>query len=103
MKILTANRLLDGEAVWFTAAGHWAETIDGSEIARDAEGEARLEAIGKAAFLRNEVLDVALVDVALEEDGRIVPTRLRERIRAAGPSTRGDVGKQARPAVSQAA
>jgi hypothetical protein len=101
-KILTANRLVDGEAVWYVG-GAWAETIDGAEIADDKEGEERLEAIGKAAFLRNEVLDVALVDVALEEDGRIVPTRLRERIRAAGPSTRGDVGKQARRGVSQAA
>jgi hypothetical protein len=36
-------------------------------------------------------------------DGRIVPQRLRERIRAAGPTNRVDLGKQARPGESQAA
>ncbi len=96
MKILTANRLTDGEAVWFTANHGWAETITNSEIARDKEAEARLEAIGNAAYLDNEVVDVNLIDVNLV-CGEIVPTRLRERIRAAGPTNRNDLGKQARP------
>jgi hypothetical protein len=96
MKILTANRLTDGEAVWFTANHGWAETITNSEIARDKEAEARLEAIGNAAYLNNEVVDVNLIDVDLV-CGEIVPTRLRERIRAAGPTNRNDLGKQARP------
>jgi len=94
MKILTANRLTDGEAVWF-AYGDWNEIIDGAEIAVDKEAEARLEAIGKAAFGANRVVDVELVDIALV-DGAIRPLRLRERIRAAGPTIRTDLGKQAR-------
>lgn len=94
MKILTANRLTDGECLWY-AEGGWAETIDDAEIAADKDAEARLEAIGKAAFAENFVLDVAMVDVELV-DGVIRPTRLRERIRAAGPSVRNDLGKQAR-------
>jgi hypothetical protein len=102
MKILTANRLTDGEAVWFAADQSWAETIERSEIARDKAGEDRLEAIGNAACLNNEVVDVSLVDVDLV-DGEIVPSRLRERIRAAGPTNRIDLGKQARPDFSQAA
>ena len=57
---------------------------------------------GRAAFLKNEVVDVALVDIELA-DGAIRPLRLRERIRAAGPTFRSDVGKQARPAVPHAA
>ena len=40
-------------------------------------------------------LDVAMVDIELV-DGVIRPTRLRERIRAAGPTVRNDLGKQAR-------
>ena len=60
MKILTANRLLDGEAVWY-AHGRWAETIEGAEIAADKAGEERLDAVGKAAFAANLVLDVALL------------------------------------------
>jgi hypothetical protein len=101
MKILTANRLTDGEAVWFTGQV-WAETIEGAELAHDKAGEEKLEAIGKAAFLNNEVVDVDLIDVALV-DGVIRPTRLREQIRASGPTNRNDLGKQARPAVPQAA
>ncbi|MBA3449282.1 MAG: DUF2849 domain-containing protein [Pseudaminobacter sp.] len=102
MKILTANRLTDGEAVWFSTGYDWAETIDSSEIASDKAGEEKLEAIGKAAFLDNQVLDVELIDVQLV-DGTILPVRLRERIRASGPTNRNDLGKQARPAISQAA
>jgi len=56
----------------------------------------RLEAIGQAAYRDNTVVDVNLIDVKLV-DGAIHPTRLREQIRAAGPTNRGDLGKQARP------
>jgi len=102
MKILTANRLSDGEAVWLAADHSWAESIDGAEIARDAATEERLERAGKAAYLKNEVVDVNLIDVALV-DGQVSPSRLRERIRAAGPTNRTDLGKQARPAIAVAA
>lgn len=96
MKVLTANRLTDGEAVWYAPSHHWSETLEGAEIARDKTHEEKLEAIGKAAIAANQVVDVDLIDVELV-DGRIVPQRLRERIRAAGPSNRTDLGKQARP------
>jgi hypothetical protein len=102
MKILTANRLTDGEAVWYSADHSWAETIDGAEIARDKAAEEKLEAIGAAAFDRNLVVDVNLIDIDVV-DGEIVPTRLRERIRAVGPTNRNDLGKQARPAIFRAA
>ncbi len=95
MKILTANRLLDGEAVWLTRDHDWAESINVAELARDADAEARLEALGADSVRRNEVVDVNLVDVSLV-DGAIVPVRLRERIRAAGPTNRTDLGKQSR-------
>ena len=102
MKILTANRLSDGEAVWLAADHSWAETIHAAEIARDPAAEEKLSLTGKAAFLKNEVLDVELIDIHLI-DGEIVPVRLRERIRAAGPTNRNDLGKQARPDVLRAA
>lgn len=96
MKVLTANRLGDGEAVWYAPDHRWIESIDGAEVARDKEHEEKLDAVGKAAFAANQVLDVELIDVELV-DGKIVPNRLRERIRAAGPTNRLDHGKQARP------
>jgi hypothetical protein len=102
MKVLTANRLIDGEAVWYSAEQTWSETIIGAEIANDKAAEEKLEAIGKAAFAANFALDIELIDVQLV-DGAIVPIRLRERIRAAGPTNRTDLGKQARPATAHAA
>jgi hypothetical protein len=102
MKILTANRLTDGEAVWFSAEQRWSETIEGADVATDAAGEARLEAIGKASYDNNEVVDVNLIDVQVI-DGAIRPARLREQIRAAGPTNRTDLGKQAKTASAAAA
>ena len=59
--------------------------------------EAAMDAIGKAAFATNFALDVDVIDVQLVDE-KIVPLRLRERIRAAGPTNRTDHGKQARAA-----
>ena len=102
MKILTANRLSDGEAVWLAPDHSWTVAIEAAEIAQDPATQEKLERAGRAALLKNEVVDVNLVDVAIVE-GEIHPLRLRERIRAAGPSNRIDLGKQARPAVAVAA
>jgi len=63
MKILTANRLADGEAVWFSSSRRWIGTIDGADIARDRQEEARLAAIGEAGSSDNEVVDAELVEV----------------------------------------
>jgi len=96
MKVLTANRLIDGEVVWFGTGEAWIELIDGARIARDKIAEEALQMIGKAALAANLVVDVDLIDVELQGH-RIVPTRLRERIRAAGPTNHLHHGKQARP------
>ncbi|MEO3386873.1 DUF2849 domain-containing protein [Mesorhizobium sp. CAU 1741] len=102
MKILTANRLTDGEAVWLAPDHSWATSIEAADVAQDTATEEKLERAGKAALVKNEVVDVNLIDVAIVE-GSIVPQRLRERIRAAGPTNRTDLGKQARPQIAVAA
>ena len=84
-QVLTANRLTDGIAVWYDKAGNWNEWIGRSEVANTQEDAERLEAIGKKAYANNEVLDVNLVEVE-EIEGQIRPLRLRERIRAEGPT-----------------
>jgi hypothetical protein len=84
-KVLTANRLGDGIAVWLNANGEWTERLQDALVARHAEAVASLETIGKRDFAANRVVDVAVVDVQ-EIDGQLWPTRLRERIRAAGPT-----------------
>ena len=84
-KVLTANRLGDGICVWLDAAGVWTERLQEALVARHAEAVASLEAIGKRDFAENKVVDVNVIDVH-EVNGEIRPLRLRERIRAAGPS-----------------
>lgn len=95
MKLLTANRLMDGEVVWLAEDGAWVEEIAKAGLAREKEDIERLEEAGRAAQARNEVVDVNLIDVEIV-DGTVRPVRLRERIRAAGPSIHPDLGKQAR-------
>ena len=95
MKVLTANRLIDGEAVWLAAGGIWAETLDAAEVAHDKEAEDRLNLTAAQQAQGNEVVDIALIDVSVV-DGAIRPARLREQIRADGPTNRRDLGKQAR-------
>jgi hypothetical protein len=94
MKVLTANRLTDGEAVWMSPEHEWQEMLQGAEVARDQLAEDVLDRLGKASFARNEVLDVDLIDVEVTSAG-IRPIRLRERIRAAGPTNYLYHGKQA--------
>lgn len=84
-KVLTANRLGDGIAVWLDASGQWVEDLQAALVARHAEAVEALEATGKRDFAGNLVVDVAVVDVE-ERDGKLWPLRLRERIRAAGPT-----------------
>lgn len=98
MKLLTANRLMDGEVVWLAEDGAWVEEIAKAGLAREKEDIERLEEAGRAAQARNEVVDVNLIDVEIV-DGTVRPVRLRERIRAAGPSIHPDLGKQARRAA----
>lgn len=94
-KILTANRLTDGEAVWLADGFAWSVSIADAILSQNTETTERFELEGRAASARNEVVDVALVDVKIAENGEIIPIRLRERIRAAGPTNRPDLGKQA--------
>ena len=84
-KVLTGNRLTDGIAVWLNAAGTWGEKLQDALVARHEEAVKSLEDIGKRDFAANLVVDVNLVDV-VEVNGRLRPLRLRERIRAEGPT-----------------
>ncbi|OXT02888.1 hypothetical protein B7H23_02835 [Notoacmeibacter marinus] len=86
MKVLTANRLKDGEVVYYNHAEGWTPTFAGASIARDTETVETLQKTGAAAAARNEVVDVNLIDVMHDGDD-IKPLRLREIIRASGPTT----------------
>ncbi|WP_428699659.1 DUF2849 domain-containing protein [Stappia sp.] len=101
MKALTANRLIDGEVVWLGRAGQWVETLDGARLLESAEAIAEAEALGTEAVAQRLIVEPYLIDLR-REDNEIAPVRFRERIRAKGPTTRLDLGKQARREVSAA-
>ena len=84
-KVLTANRLGDGIAVWLDANGQWTERLQDAFVARHAEAVTAIEDAGRKAFASNVVLDVNVIEVE-EKGGLLRPLRLRERIRAEGPT-----------------
>jgi hypothetical protein len=84
-KVLTANRLTDGVAVWLDANGAWVTSLQDALVARHAEAVTALEEIGKKAYADNKVVDVNVIEVQ-ETNGVLWPLRLRERIRAQGPT-----------------
>lgn len=84
-KVLTANRLSDGIAVWLDASGGWNESLQQAFVARHAEAVAALEDSGRRAYADNLVVDVNVIDIE-ERGGILWPLRLRERIRAGGPT-----------------
>jgi len=85
MQVLTANRLDDGRVVFLADGGVWSSHLADARVARDAAGEAELEALGAAAESACRVVGCYLIPIA-ERDGRIEATSARERIRAHGPS-----------------
>jgi hypothetical protein len=91
MRALTANRLADGEVVFWNA-GAWLERFDEAEVfGEDGPAEAA-EARAKSQI--TELVDPYLIDVE-PVDGGLAPVSYRERLRALGPTNKLGHGKQA--------
>jgi hypothetical protein len=88
--VLTANRLHDGIAVYLAADGRWVESIAGAAVARSPDEARALQEQGDRDAARNLVVEPYLAEVA-EAGGRLVPARMRERVRVEGPSILDDV------------
>ena len=82
-KVVTANALLEGDAVWLTADDRWTRKMHEAELIEDeAVAEDRLLfAIGQPDI----VVGAYLVDAKPTPDGP-VPTHFREEFRTRGPS-----------------
>jgi hypothetical protein len=92
-QMLTANRLKDGDVLYWKA-GSWVESLrDGEVFAESSPAEAALAA-AQDFVTGNVVVNPYLFDVRTDAAG-IHPVKEREIIRAAGPSVRDDLGKQA--------
>ena len=94
MKIITANRLDDGIVVFLSAKG-WETDIGQSAILSAPDAIDAGLATAANAIRNSEIIDVNAIDVALDENDAPVPVRLRERIRAFGPTVQyGEAARQ---------
>jgi len=84
-KVLTANRLTDGISVWLGANGEWTVSLKEAFLARHDDAVAAITAAGDQALADNRVVDVNVIEIEETEHGPR-PFRLRERIRADGPT-----------------
>jgi hypothetical protein len=89
-QVLTANRLSDGEVVFF-GSGHWVGHISEADI---FIGDAGAPALAAAEAQPTVVVAPYLIDVT-PTAGVPVPVSYRERVRALGPTIHPDMGKQA--------
>ena len=91
MKALTANRLIDGEVV-FWRNGEWVEQFAQAELLQDSEAQDAVLAVAKTQVTL--LVEPYLFDVATQA-GIAVPVSYRERLRALGPTNEPTHGKQA--------
>lgn len=91
-QVLTANRLSDGEVVYLAADGAWVESLAAAQVVGTAESEAHALAAGAAGERDRVIVHAYLFDITPDRK----PVKMREVIRAAGPTVRRDLGKQAR-------
>lgn len=84
MEILTGNELMSGATVYLDAGGHWVEDLQQARVFAKTEAEAKEAAIAATKkTLRIVSLETETVTL---RDGVIHPDRIRERIRAEGPT-----------------
>lgn len=82
MEILTGNELMSGATVYLDRHGRWVEEIDAARVFAPEDAEAKEAAIaatkrtGRIVSLESETIKLV--------EGKVVPDRLRERIRATG-------------------
>jgi hypothetical protein len=92
--VITANRLTDGVVVFQTADDSWTEDFNRAAVLPDTQATAEGLKRAKQDEANNIVVDAYAVAVE-ERNGHLAPKALREAIRAAGPTIRRDLGKQA--------
>jgi hypothetical protein len=93
LQVLTANRLQLGEVAYWNGSTGWVPHLADAQVFSGADAEAALKAAAEWVS-KGEVVAPYLFDVRIEAEA-IVPVKVREAIRAAGPSVRRDLGKQA--------
>ena len=84
MEILTGNELMSGATVYLDRDGNWVEELQQARVFLKEEAEARDAAI--AATKKTMRINSLEIETVTLRDGVIYPDRIRERIRAEGPT-----------------
>ena len=81
--VVTANALLEGDAIWLTSQDTWTRDMAEAELITD---QTRADAqLALAAAQVNDVVGVYLAEAAASDAGP-TPTHFRETFRKRGPS-----------------
>ena len=91
--MLTANRLKSGDVLYRKGSGWVPLLVEGDIYPDQAAADAALAA-AQAELTNNEVVAPYLFEVR-QVNGKTVPVKEREIIRAAGPTVHPHTGKQA--------
>ena len=84
-KAITANLLRDGHVVFLDEAGGWVRSLAEARLVADGAELDRAMAVARAETEARVVVEAYAIDIDTV-DGEPLPVRLRERIRAVGPS-----------------
>jgi hypothetical protein len=84
MEILTGNELISGGTVYLDKSGTWVEDLQSARLFGKDETAERDAALA-ATKGGGRIISLEIEEVTLDQ-GVITPKRLRERIRAAGPT-----------------
>ena len=84
-QVATANRLTDGAVVFLAHDAGWTESLDAVWLAGDAAEAAAILDCAERSVATRTVVGPYLIEVELE-GGRARPVKLREAIRANGPT-----------------
>ena len=84
MEILTGNEVMSGATVYLDREGRWQEDLQQARVFLKEEAEARDAAI--AATKKTMRINSLEIETVTLRDGVIYPDRIRERIRAEGPT-----------------
>ena len=84
MEILTGNEVMSGATVYLDREGQWQEELQKARVFLKEEAEARDAAI--AATKKTMRINSLEIETVTLRDGVIHPDRIRERIRAEGPT-----------------
>lgn len=86
-QVASANRLDNGRVVYLAPSGQWVGALSEAEIAPDQEAADALLHRAEEAVIEREIVGPYLISVTAASGQ---PQRLRERIRATGPTILAD-------------